>query len=142
MTPHEAADRLFNRVMAASEQGNTDEARRFTPMALSAYAQLGTLDNDARYHVALIHLVASDLKSARTELVKLRKGAPHHLLGYLLEYEIAERERNTTAMVRISKAFLAAYPKEIAITRSEYQDHHANIERFRQAAQGDATAKP
>lgn len=31
MTPREAADRLFNRIMTASEQGNRAEARRFVP---------------------------------------------------------------------------------------------------------------
>jgi len=50
MSPREAADRLFNRVMTASENGDSAEALRFAPMALQAYNDLGTLDNDARYH--------------------------------------------------------------------------------------------
>lgn len=34
MAPREAADRLFNRIMMASEQGNQAEALRFVPMAI------------------------------------------------------------------------------------------------------------
>jgi hypothetical protein len=63
MSPRDAADRLFNRVMVASESGNTAEALKFAPMALQAYDNLGTLDNDARYHVALLHLTLGDIKT-------------------------------------------------------------------------------
>ena len=37
MTPREQFDRLYNRVMQASEQGDTATANRFSPMALQAY---------------------------------------------------------------------------------------------------------
>ena len=33
MTPREAADRLFNRIMTAAERGDTQEALRFVPMS-------------------------------------------------------------------------------------------------------------
>ena len=42
LSPRQAADRLFNRVMAASENGDTAEALQFAPMALQAYNNLGT----------------------------------------------------------------------------------------------------
>ena len=76
MSPRQAADRLFNRVMAASENGDTAEALQFAPMALQAYDNLGTLDNDARYHVALLHLTAGDIKSARVQIDLLRQVRP------------------------------------------------------------------
>jgi len=76
MTPREAADRLFNRVMAASENGNNAEVSQFTPMALQAYHNLGTLDNDARYHVALLHLSANNSQSAQAQIDLLRKSEP------------------------------------------------------------------
>ena len=56
MTPREAFDRLFNRVMTASENGDTASANRFTPMAIMAYGNLSDADADARYDVALIKL--------------------------------------------------------------------------------------
>lgn len=139
MTPRQAADRLFNRVMAASESGNIVEALRFAPMALQAYDSLETLDNDARFHVALIHLTVDDLKSARAQLDKLRQSAPNHLLGFFLEHQIAERSGNKDDASRASKAFLAAYDTEITQERAEYRDHRDSIERFRKSAQASKT---
>ena len=37
MTPRDAADRLFNRVMSAEENGDDAQAKQFAPMALQAY---------------------------------------------------------------------------------------------------------
>jgi predicted Zn-dependent protease len=141
MSPREAADRLFNRVMAASENGNTAEALRFTPMALQAYTILGTLDNDARYHVAWLHLTAGDTKSAREQIGLLRQNAPNHLLSFILEHDMAERSGNKDTAARAYQAFLAAYAAEIATGRSEYQDHLKTIEDFRKAAQASVAGK-
>jgi hypothetical protein len=139
MSPRDAADRLFNRVMIASESGNTAEALKFAPMALQAYDNLGTLDNDARYHVALLNLTAGDIKSARLQIDKLRQAVPNHLLAIMLEHQIAERSGNKDSAARAYKAFLAAYDAEIAAGRVEYQEHQGSIERFRKAAQTSVT---
>jgi hypothetical protein len=141
MTPREAADRLFNRVMIANESGNTEEALKFAPMALQAYDRVGTLDNDARFHVALIHMTAGDIKGARVQLDKLRQSVPNHLLGFMLERQIAERSGNKDSAARAYKGFLAAYDAEIAKGREEYQDHLGSIERFRKAAQASMAGK-
>jgi len=141
MSPRDAADRLFNRVMIASESGNTAEALKFAPMALEAYDNLETLDNDARYHVALLHLTAGDIKSARVQIDKLRQVVPNHLLGFMLEHQIAERSGKKDSAARAYKAFLAAYDAEIAVGRVEYQEHQGSIERFRKAAQTSVTGK-
>ncbi len=141
MTPRQAADRLFNRIMTASERGDTEEALRFAPMAVAAYDRLGTLDNDARYHVALIHMTAGDIKSTRVQLDKLRQSAPNHLLGFMLEHQIAERSGNKDSAARAYKAFLSAYDAEIAAGRAEYQDHESGIEGFRKAAQASMAGK-
>ena len=141
MSPREAANRLFNRVMAASENGNTEEALKFAPMALEAYDNLGSLDNDARYHVALLHLTAGDIKSARVQIDKLRQAVPNHLLAIMLEHQIAERSGKKDSAARTYKAFLAAYDAEIAKGREEYQDHLKSIEHFREAAQASMAAK-
>jgi len=141
MTPRQAADRLFNRVMTASENGDSAEALRFAPMALQAYNNLGTLDNDARYHVALLHLTQNDSKGARVQVDLLRKAVPNHLLGFMLEHEIAVRSGKQDSVARSFKAFLAAYDTEIAVDRVEYQDHLKNIERFLTAAQASVAGK-
>lgn len=141
MTPRQAADGLFNRVMAASERGDTEEALRFVPMALQAYDGLGTLDNDAHYHVALIHLTAGNIASARGHLQRLRESVPDHLLGFMLAHQIAARDGNQNDAAQSYKAFLAAYDAEIAAGRIEYREHQRGIERFREAAQASVIGK-
>ncbi len=141
MSPREAANRLFNRVMIANESGNTAEALKFAPMALQAYDRVGTLDNDARYHVALIHMTMGDINGARVQLEMLRQSVPSHLLGFMLEHQIAERNGNKDTAAQAYKGFLAAYDAEIAKGREEYQDHLGSIERFRKAAQAGTAGK-
>jgi hypothetical protein len=141
MSPREAADRLYNRVMAASEKGDTAEALRFAPMALQAYDGLGALDNDARYHVALLRLTTDDINGARVQIEMLRQSAPKHLLAFMLEHQIAERSNKKDAAARAAKAFLAAYDAEIAAGREEYHDHQGSLERFRAEAQAGMTGK-
>ena len=127
--------------MAASESGDSAEALQFAPMALQAYNNLGTLDNDARYHVALLHLTVNDIKSARVQVDLLRKSVPNHLIGFMLEHQIAERSGKQDSAARAYKGFLAAYDAEIATGREEYQDHLKSIERFRTAAQTSVVGK-
>lgn len=141
MTPREAADRLFNRVMTAAERNDAEEAARFFPMAIDAYEALGELDNDARFHVALLYLTAGDIKKAREQLDVIRKSAPKHLLGIILAHDIAERSGDKAGVARAYKDFLAAYDSEIAAGREEYQHHHGSIQRFHAAAQAAVAAK-
>jgi tetratricopeptide (TPR) repeat protein len=134
MTPREAADRLFNRIMTAAERGDTEEALRFAPMALQAYEALGPLDNDARYHVGLIHATVGDIKSARAYIAMLRQSVPDHLLGIMLEHTIAKQRGDQDRALHAYNTFLAAYELEIAMGRAEYGDHQSGIDSFRRAA--------
>jgi len=133
MTLREAADRLFNRIMRASEQGNRAEAQRFVPMAVQAYGTLPMLDRDARYHLALIHGVADDRANVVRQIAALRKGAPDHLLALVLEHETAVQSGDRTAVSRVLAAFAATYDTEIVTGRPEYEAHRSTIERFRTA---------
>ena len=145
MTMREAADRLFNRIMTASEKGNRAEALRFVPMAVQAYGALHALNRDARYHLALIHGVADDRGNADQQIAALRKGAPDHLLALLLEHEIAVRSGDRVAEARVLAAFAAAYDTEIATGRPEYEAHRNTIEKLRAADPSRAapsTAEP
>jgi len=141
MSPRQAADRLFNRVMAAGERGDSEEALKFAPMALQAYDGLGTLDNDAHFHVAMLHLTAGNTASARVHIDALRKAVPNHLLGFMLDHQIAERSGQKDSAARANEAFLAAYAAEMATARPEYQDHQVSIERFHTAAQATMAGK-
>ncbi len=134
MTPREAADRLFNRIMMASEQGKRAEALRFVPMAVEAYGGLPAMDRDAIYHLGLIHGVAGNHANVERQIAALRQGARNHLLALVLEHDAAERSGDRAAVSRVLGAYAAAYGAEIAIERPEYGGHRKTIERFRATA--------
>ena len=134
ITPAQAAEQLFNHVMTASEGGDAAEARRFAPMALEAYGQLATLDNDAHYHVGLIHVTVGDTASAQAELDAIRRSVPDHLLGIMLEHAIAEAKGDDIGVGVAFDRFLSAYDTEMPTARDEYQGHRTGIDGFRARA--------
>jgi predicted nucleic acid-binding Zn ribbon protein len=131
MSPREAADRLFNRVVMASEQDNIDEALQFAPMAIQAYERVDRLDADAHYHMGLIYEVTGDFDNVRNQVAIIKQYAPDHLLGLILEHNIAEQEGNAFGAARSAAAFAAAYDAEIRAGRPEYDAHRKTIENFR-----------
>lgn len=140
LTPRQAADQLFNRIMTASENSNPQEVKRFAPMAVEAYKKLPVLDNDARYHLTLIYMAVGDINNTLDQLGKLRKNAPQHLLALILEHNLAEKIGHKKSAIKAYKDFLAAYETEILVGRPEYKDHEGSIDRFRKRAQ-DAVDK-
>jgi hypothetical protein len=136
MTPREAADRLFNRVMAADEQGRSEEVTQFAPMTLEAYKLVDPLDADARYHIGLISLLLGDLDNVREQIKNLQREAPDHLLGLTLAYKVAEQMGDDKTASAARARFAAAYETEIRSGRPEYEAHSVTIEAFRASAMG------
>jgi len=124
MSPREAADRLFNRVMMADEQGNSDEVTQFAPMAVAAL--------DALYHVGLIHTAAGDAERAWDAVERLKSTVPEHLLASVLEHRLATDEGDQEKAERAVERFKANYDEEIKIDRLEYRDHQRSIDQFRE----------
>jgi hypothetical protein len=133
MTPRERFDRLFNRIMQAAEQGDTAQVRRFTPMALGAYAQLDTVDVDARYHAAVIRLQTGDIAGAHALADTILDQSPDHLFGYLVRGTAATLSDDPGARAQAEREFLRRYDREMAAGRPEYRDHAPVIEEFRKA---------
>ena len=135
MSPREAFDRLFTRVMTASENGDTAQANRFTPMAIMAYGNLPEADADARYDVALIKLHAGDFDGARALADTIRKQDPRHLFGFVLQAAIGQFEKKPTDVTVAYKGFLAVADQELKTNRPEYAAHRGMLDSFRQAAE-------
>lgn len=131
MTPRERFDRLFNRIMTAAETGDTAEVARFLPMATLAYAQLDTVDADARYHMAMLSVQGGDSRSALAQADSIAATAPRHLFAFLIREAEAARRGDSNAVRSAREGFLAAYDQEIALERVEYAEHRNAIERFR-----------
>jgi hypothetical protein len=135
MSPRERFDRLFNRIMLAAERGESDQVQQFTPMALGAYQQLDTVDADARYHAAVIHLQVGSLPHARALADTILAQTPGHLFGYLVRGTAAQIEKDTRAARRAQQDFLTHYPTEMAANRAEYLDHKPALDEFKQKAE-------
>jgi len=135
MSPRERFDRLYNRIMQAAEQGDTAQVRRFTPMALGAYAQLDTVDADARYHAAVIRLQTGDLAGAHAIADTLLEQAPDNLLGYLVRGTAAGLAGDPGARAQAEREFLRRFDREMAAGRPEYRDHAPVIQEFKKTAE-------
>jgi Double zinc ribbon len=132
LTPREAADRLFERVMTAEERGDTAEMVRFAPMALQAYQMVGPLDVDARYHIGLISLAVDNLDGAAAQADSIVLAAPSHLFAPVLRARVALERGDAAARRRAEQAFLDRYEAEFARSLPEYQLHGALLEKYRE----------
>lgn len=143
MTPRERFDRLYNRIMRASESGDETTVTTFAPMALSAYSMLEETDADARYHAALIRLHTADMAGASALADTILKNQRSHLFGIILQGTIARFEKNDAALARSYADFLKHYDAEVAAKRPEYGEHPRSLEDFLAAARAaSGGAKP
>ncbi|MEA2722527.1 MAG: hypothetical protein QOH59_298 [Gemmatimonadales bacterium] len=136
MTPRERFDRLYNRIMQASERSDSAEVERFTPMALGAYQQLGTRDADARYHAAVLQMQVGNFPAARALADTIVKESPGHLFGYVIRGTAARFQNDPGTLARARKDFLAHYDAEMRLKRVEYLDHQPVVEEFKREAEG------
>ena len=134
MSPQERFNRLFNRVMQAAEAGDEATVAQFTPMALLAYAQLDTVDADARYHAGLLHIHTGEVAASRQLADSILAQQPGHLFGYIIRGTVARREQDRQALDRAYAGFLEHYDQETRAGRPEYAEHPTALEQFRQAA--------
>ena len=135
MTPRERFDRLFNRVMQAAEQRDTAQVERFTPMALGAYAQLDSVNTDARYHAAVLRLQVGDAGGALALADTILARSPGHLFGYIVRGAAAAFQGDTTTARRAGREFLSHYDAELKANRIEYREHEPAIEDFKRQAE-------
>lgn len=141
MTPREAADRLFDRVMQAVSRGDTTEARRFAPMALSAYGMVQDLDTDGRYHMAAIHLVNGQPAEARATSQSILDEIPSHLFGLFTAAEAEQMLGNPDSADELYQRFLDSYEAEVAAGRPEYEAHAAILPVMRDQATRSLAAR-
>lgn len=123
MTPREAADRLFNRVMTAVSNNDTAQALRFLPMAVAAYERVDSLDADGRYHLGALELVGGQWDAARAQADTMLAAAPTHLFGLFVAARAEAGRGNAAAAKEFYRRFLQAYDQEIAKKRPEYEEH-------------------
>ena len=134
MTPIEAADRLFNRVMMAEANGDSAEVRRFLPMAIPAYERARPLNADGLFHLSQLQRVAGLMNEALTTAQSILADAPDHLLGLYAAAEAA-RELGREAEAEVLYGRIAdVYEAEMSSPLKEYIEHRAITETLAQVA--------
>ena len=142
MSPRERFNRLYNRVMQAAQAGDEATVTRFTPMALMAYAQLDTIDADARYHAALLRAHTGDVAASQALGDSILAQTPGHLFGYMIQGTVARFRKDQKSLSRAYAAFLRRYDGEIKLGRPEYSEHQTSLQDFRKAALDATGATP
>jgi hypothetical protein len=134
MSPRERFNRLYNRIMTAAQAGDEATVSRFTPMALMAYAQLDTIDPDARYHAALLKVHTGDVDAARALADTIMTQTPGHLFGYVIRGTVARFRKDNKGLASAYRDFLQHYDQETKLNRPEYGEHQTSLNDFRRAA--------
>jgi hypothetical protein len=134
MSPRERFNRLYNRIMTAAQSGDEATVTRFTPMALMAYAQLDTIDADARYHVALLKVHTGEVDASRALADTILAQNPGHLFGYIIRGTVARFRKDQPELKRAYADFLKRYDAEMKAARPEYAEHQTSLDDFRKAA--------
>jgi hypothetical protein len=125
MTPREAADRLFNRVMTAVSVDDSAEAGTFLPMAIAAFELAEPLDTDGRFHVVLLHLTGRFNAEALEGAEEILSEQPNHLLGLAMAGDASLALGDSASTRRYYRRWLDAYETETAKDLLEYRDHVA-----------------
>lgn len=134
MTPRQAADRLFNRVMGALGEGNQGEVQSFLPMAIDAYHLVPDLDADGHFHLSLLQQTAGDYQAALETAERALETEPDHLLVLYAAGEAArELDRMELARQHFSH-LLDVFDVESARDRPEYGEHASFLPTIREVA--------
>ena len=136
LSPRERFDRLYDRIMRASSSGDVATVQRFSPMAISAYGMLDSVDIDARYDVAVLKLHLGDIAGATALADTIVAQAPTHLFGYMLRATVARFGGDSAGARTARAAFLRNYPGEARRARPEYEKHRSAIDTFKREAEG------
>ena len=105
MTPIEAADRLFNRVMTSVSSGDSLAAQQFMPMAIAAYQRARPLTLDGLFHLSMLNRTAGNFEAALDNAVEILEIFPSENGSGREEYQM-----HSTIMTQLegeAEAFLA-----------------------------------
>ena len=131
MTPREAADRLFIRVMTAVERGDQAQAELFLPMAIASYDRIAALTLDDRFHLSLLFALSGDGASALAVAEAGLAVRPAHLLCLAAAAEAALLLDDEATARAHYRTLLDVYEEERRAGLVEYgpqtEGGHANL---------------
>jgi len=134
MSPREAADRLFDRVMRTISAGDTTGALGFQPMAVQAYELVGDLDLDGMFHMALLQQL-SDPAAALATARKMLEAEPDHILGLGMAGEASSAMGEQATAREYFEHLLRVYDVQFARNLVEYDAHRNLMTQFKASAE-------
>ena len=123
MTPREAADRLFNRVMTAVSADDSTEASTFLPMAIAAFGLAEPLDTDGKFHLVLLQLTGQFNVEALEGAQEILSEQPNHLLALAMAGDASLSLGDSASARGYYGRWLDAFETETAKDLLEYRDH-------------------
>ena len=126
MSPLEAADRLFERVMTSVSAGDSAGAQAFLPMAVAAYQRARPLNLDGLFHLSMLNRTAMNLEAALDNALEIIEQDPNHLLGLAAAAEAALELGQLDEAETHYRRILEIYDEESQRPLEEY-DMHSRI---------------
>ena len=123
MTPREAADRLFNRVMTAVSANDATEVTSFMPMAIRAFELAEPLDTDGKFHLVLLRLTGQFNTEALEGAEEILSEQPNHLLGLAMAGDASLALGDSVSARAFYARWLDSFESETGKDLLEYRDH-------------------
>lgn len=134
MSPRELADALFNHVMTASDQGQTEITAQILPAALEAYESAAPLDLDGLFHVTLLQRTGGLVEQSLATALEVLAAEPRHILGLDAAARATQALGRTEEAAQYYQLLVQHYDEELARALPEYAGHG----RYLAAANQDA----
>lgn len=134
MSPRDAADRLFNRVMGSVSEGDTTGAMFFQPMAVQAYERAEPLDLDGLLHLSLLESLADPAAGLETAQ-RILESEPDHVLGLGAAAQAAIALEDSAQATEYYQHLLDVYDVQYARNLVEYDGHRTLMSQMQGEAQ-------
>lgn len=135
MTPRQAADALFDRVMRAAAAGDAGEFEQFLPMAIAAHERAQPLDADGKYHLATLLFQGSSFAESLAVVEEVLADDSNHLLALSAAGRAAAEMGDSAAARTYYTHMLEVWNGELARDLPEYQAHEGERAEIEQAAE-------
>jgi tetratricopeptide (TPR) repeat protein len=135
MTPREAADRLYDRVMRADAAGDTAQIFSFLPMAIAAYDRAQPLDPDGFYHLAVLKQTAADFEGALAAAQGGLAESPDHLLNLIAAARAQHALGDLEGARQRYSRLLEVWDEQQASGLEDYAAHAGQLPEFRSEAE-------
>jgi hypothetical protein len=135
MTPRQAADALYDRVMRMLSAGDTAGAVGFLPMSISAYDIARPLDEDGLFHLALLQVTGGDAEGSLATAREALADSPNHLLNLAVAGRAAALLGDGVTAGQYYETLLAVWDVELARGLEEYGMHERMMADLRAEAE-------